>query len=131
MATIDYGDEINFSIGVTDLDRAVRFFCDHFGFRKLFVDEQNRWAAVATFIEGVTLGFSEVEAAPGRGGATPTFGVADIETVRGELEAEGVKFDGPTIEIPGVTKFATFFDDDGNAFMIAQKLINPDAWNNS
>ena len=57
MATIEYGDEINFSIGVTDLDRAVRFFCDHFGFHKLFIDEQNQWAAVATFIEGVTLGF--------------------------------------------------------------------------
>ena len=122
MATIEYGDEINFSIGVTDLDRSVRFFTEHFGFRKMFVDEQNRWAAVATFMNGVTLGFSEVEKASGRGGATPTFGVADIETVRSDLEAEGVRFDGPTIEIPGVTKFATFFDDDGNAFMIAQKL---------
>lgn len=122
MATIEYGDEINFSIGVTDLDRSVRFFTEHFGFRKMFVDEQNRWAAVATFMDGVTLGFSEVEKAPGRGGATPTFGVVDIETVRTDLEGEGVRFDGPTIEIPGITKFATFFDDDGNAFMIAQKL---------
>ena len=80
MATIEYGDEINFSIGVTDLDRSVRFFTEHFGFRKMFVDEQNRWAAVATFMDGVTLGFSEVEKAPGRGGATPTFGVADQST---------------------------------------------------
>ena len=122
MSEIQYDDEINFSLGVTDLERSVGFFKQHLGFPKLFLDEKNRWATLGTFKAGVTLGLSEVEAVGARGGATPTFGVRDIEAVRTGLESAGVKFDGPTVEIPGITKFATFFDPDGNAFMIAQKL---------
>jgi hypothetical protein len=33
-----------------------------------------------------------------------------------------VKFDGPTQEIPGMVKLATFFDPDGNAMMFFQDL---------
>ncbi|MCH9681939.1 MAG: VOC family protein [Deltaproteobacteria bacterium] len=122
MTDIEYDDEINLALGVTNLERSVAFFGERLGFQKLFVDPKNRWATLGTFVQGVTLGLSEVETAPGRGGATPTFGVRDLDAVRSRLEAAEVAFDGNTVEIPGVTKFATFFDPDGNAFMLAQKL---------
>ncbi len=122
MTDIQYDDEINLALGVTDLERSVAFFEERLGFPKLFLDAKHRWATLGTFVPGVTLGLSEVETAAGRGGATPTFGVRDLDAVRRRLESAEVAFDGDTIEIPGVTKFATFFDPDGNAFMLAQKL---------
>lgn len=120
--TIEYDDELNIALAVTDLDRSVRFFAEHFGFAAHYVDERNRWATLGTFCEGVTLGLSERETVPTGGGATPTFGVKNLDGVRADLEAKGVKFQGPTTEIPGVTKFATFTDPDGNAFMVAEKF---------
>jgi hypothetical protein len=33
-----------------------------------------------------------------------------------------VRFDGPTIELPGMVKLATFFDPDGNPMMFYQDL---------
>ena len=41
---------------------------------------------------------------------------------RAELEAKGVRFDGDTVEVPGMVKLATFFDPDGNRYMFAQSL---------
>lgn len=122
MSDIRYGDEINLSLGVTNLERAVSFFNDRLGFKTVFVDEKHRWATIATSLAGVTLGLAERESTSEGGGAIPTFGVEDIEAARKELEAADVRFDGPTVEIPGVTKFATFYDPDNNAFMLAQKL---------
>ena len=58
----------------------------------------------------------------GAGGTTPVFGVNDIVSSRSELEDKGVTFDGETVEIPGMVKLATFFDPDGNAYMLAESL---------
>ena len=33
-----------------------------------------------------------------------------------------VKFDGPTQEIPGLVKLATFYDPDGNNYMLNESL---------
>ena len=52
------------------------------------------------------------------------FGVADIDAARVELEAKGVVFDGDTRELPGMVKLATFFDPDGNRYMLAQSLVD-------
>jgi predicted enzyme related to lactoylglutathione lyase len=78
---------------------------------------------MSTNVPGLTLGISQVETgAGGPGGATLTFAVEDIAASRGALETQGVRFDGPTQEIPGMVKLATFFDPDGNAFMFSQSL---------
>ena len=50
------------------------------------------------------------------------FGVVDIDVARAELEGKGVRFDGDTIELPGMVKLASFFDPDGNRYMLAQSL---------
>jgi CreA protein len=59
---------------------------------------------------------------PRPGGAILTLGVNDIEKARAWLESKGVKFDGATREVPDMVKLATFFDPDGNTFMLAQGL---------
>ena len=56
------------------------------------------------------------------GGATLTFGVVDIDSARAWLEAHDVKFDGEKTEVPGMVRLATFYDPDGNTFMLAQRL---------
>jgi len=55
-------------------------------------------------------------------GVTLTWGVHDIEAARKTLEADEVRFDGPTQEIPEMVKLATFYDPDGNTYMLYQSL---------
>jgi predicted enzyme related to lactoylglutathione lyase len=50
------------------------------------------------------------------------FGVVDIDEARGQLEQRDVRFDGETMTIPEMVRLATFFDPDGNKFMLAQDL---------
>ena len=52
----------------------------------------------------------------------PTFVVKDIAEAREHLESLGTKFDGDTYEIDGMVKLATFYDPDGNAWMLAEQL---------
>jgi len=35
----------------------------------------------------------------------------------------GVRFDGDNVEIPDMVRLATFFDPDGNSYMLAQSLM--------
>jgi hypothetical protein len=51
-----------------------------------------------------------------------TWGVKDIDAARKVLESKKVRFDGPTQEIPGMVKLATFFDPDGNPMMFYQDM---------
>jgi catechol 2,3-dioxygenase-like lactoylglutathione lyase family enzyme len=46
--------------------------------------------------------------------------VSDVAAVRAELEAKGVKFDGPTLDT-GVCRMASFRDPDGNALMLHRR----------
>jgi catechol 2,3-dioxygenase-like lactoylglutathione lyase family enzyme len=47
--------------------------------------------------------------------------VDDVEAVRAELEAKGVKFEGETVET-GVCRMAFFKDPDGNALLLHWRL---------
>lgn len=80
------------------------------------------WCELSTAVARVNLGLSEVEKAEGKGGATLTFGVTDIEISRKAIESHGVRFDGPTRVVEGMVKLATFFDPDGNSLMLYQDL---------
>jgi uncharacterized glyoxalase superfamily protein PhnB len=56
-------------------------------------------------------------------GTTPVFGVKDIEAARSHLESNGVRFDGETQVIPEMVKLATFYDPDGNPWMLAESSM--------
>jgi predicted enzyme related to lactoylglutathione lyase len=124
-ANLKFRPETTCAVNVSDFAAAAKWYEDVLGFQKLYDVPEMGWGEWLTNVPGMTIGISEVEAgsvSTGQGGATLTFGVEDIETARGWLESRNVKFDGETQEIPGLVKLATFFDPDGNTFMLAQGL---------
>jgi catechol 2,3-dioxygenase-like lactoylglutathione lyase family enzyme len=116
----DYKGDITLSCSVTNLDESLAWFSEMLGFELVFRADEAGWAEVASPTADVTIGLGQNEAVNGGGGTTPVFGVVDIAAARAELEGKGVRFDGETVEIPGMVKLATFFDPDGNAYMFAE-----------
>ncbi len=110
------------AMGVSDLDRAIAWYRDTLGFDLLYRVEDIAWCELKTRVERVNLGLSEVEEAGGKGGATLTFGVEDIEAAKAELESRGVRQDGPIRDIPGLVRLLTFYDPDDNALMLYEEL---------
>ncbi len=118
--------ELIISIQVTDWAASRSWYHDKLGMEEGFVVEEAGWAEFAGPL-GVVIGLSALhgEPHPGPGGCTITFGVADIDAARADLESNGVRFQGPTNELPGMVKLATFEDPDGNVLMPAQNLMQP------
>jgi len=122
-ARLDYRAETTCAVRVRNFAAATKWYEDVLGFQKLYDMPDMGWGEWATNVPGMTLGISEVQDnSPGPGGAILTFGVNDIDKARAWLESKGVKFDGETQEIPEMVKLATFYDPDGNTFMLAQGL---------
>ena len=110
------------SVNVSDLDRSIAWWGEMLGFEPVYVMKEYGWCELATSIDGVGLGLGQVEEVKVSGGVTPTFGVSDIDAARAHMEARGVGFDGDTYEIDGQVKLCTFYDPDGNPFMLSQVL---------
>ena len=121
MPSFEYDHAITLSTPVANLEDSIAWFRDVLGFEEIFKIPEAGWAEVSTSADGVSIGLEAGGAAQGRG-TTPVFGVVDIDAARSELESKGVRFDGETVELPGMVKLATFFDPDGNRFMFAQSL---------
>jgi catechol 2,3-dioxygenase-like lactoylglutathione lyase family enzyme len=122
--TIQFDGSITLAASVTDIDRSIQWFKDTLGFEEIFRAPEAGWAEITTPAEGISIGLGQTEEVDGKGGTTHVFGVADINAARAELEARDVKFDGDTIEIPGLVKLATFYDPDGNTYMLAESAMN-------
>jgi predicted enzyme related to lactoylglutathione lyase len=117
--------EITLAISVKDFEKSAQWYQDVLGCQPVYTMPEMGWGEFTTPVTGITIGLTtnqEDGTAGGDGGATITFGVLDIDAARAELEGKGVKFDGPTQEIPEMVKLATFRDLDGNALMFAQSL---------
>ncbi len=122
MPKFSYDGTIVLSSNVKDLDASVAWFQEKLGFEVTFKVPEAGWAELPTPTPGVTIGLAVSDEPPTRGGIVPVFGVEDIEAARAELEGNGVRFEGDTIELPGMVRLATFADPDGNAYMLAQSL---------
>ena len=123
MPVFEYDRTITLSMPVGNLEDSIAWFRDMLGFEEVFKVPEAGWAEVSTSADGVSIGLEAGGAAEGRG-TTPVFGVVDIDAARSELEGKGVRFEGGTVELPGMVKLATFFDPDGNRFMFAQSLAD-------
>jgi catechol 2,3-dioxygenase-like lactoylglutathione lyase family enzyme len=110
------------AMGVRDLDRSIAWYRDTLGFDLIYRMEEEAWCELGTGVERVNLGLSQVEEAGGKGGATLTFGVEDIEAAKAELDSRGVRQDGPIRDIPGLVRLLTFYDPDDNALMLYEDL---------
>ena len=121
------GQSMGFNGGLTisyqckDINASLDWYQTVVGFKLMYHLEEMGWAELTTSVDKVNVGLSQVED-PKVGGPTCTWGVNDIDQARAKLEAHGVKFDGPTQEIPGMVKLATLYDPDGNSLMLFESL---------
>lgn len=120
--SLGYNGGLTCALNVTDFEKSLAWYQDILGFKLLYRMDEMGWGELATSVERVNVGLSQVEEAGGKGGATLTFGVTEIDAARKQLEAKDVRFDGPTQTIEGMVKLATFYDPDGNALMLYQDL---------
>ena len=118
---IEFDRQLVISVNVSDFDAAVEWYAKALGFELVYSLDKYGWGEVRTPWGGVTIGLSQVEELK-HGGTVPTFGVKDIDAARKHLESLDTRFDGETYEIEGMVKLATFYDPDGNAWMLAQSL---------
>ncbi|MBX3561247.1 MAG: VOC family protein [Sphingomonas sp.] len=119
---IGYDGGLTCALGVKSLDAAIPWYRDVLGFELIYRLEDMAWCELKSGVERVNVGLSEVEEAGGKGGATLTFGVHDIEAAKTELDRLGVRQDGPIQDIPGMVRLLTFYDPDDNALMFYQDL---------
>ena len=123
--TIDYDGGLTCALGVKDLHAGVAWYRDVLGFEPLYVRDDIAWGELQTGVAKVNVGLSQVEEPGGKGGATLTFGVTDLDAAKAALDAKGVRQDGPIQEIPGMVRLLTFYDPDGNALMLYEDLQPP------
>lgn len=119
---LNYTGGLTLSCQCKDRKKSAKWYTDVLGFQMLYDVAEIGWCELATETKGVNIGLSEVESPKVGAGPVPTFGVKDIDAARKKLESKDVRFDGATMEIPGMVKLATFFDLDGNAMMLFQDL---------
>ena len=119
---IQYDGGLTCSMGVSSLDRSIPWYRDVLGFEMLYRLEEIAWCELKTSVARVNLGLSEVEEPGGKGGATLTFGVTDIEAAKAELDRHGVRQDGPIQDIPDMVRLLTFYDPDDKALMFYQDI---------
>jgi len=123
MAKIEWTPTATAALEVSDYDRSLAWYRDVLGWEVVFELKDWGWGQFQTPVDGLLVGIgqSEEPVKPG-GGATLTFGVADIDATRASLEGEGVRFDGETRQIEDMVRLATFYDPDGNTLMLSQQL---------
>ncbi len=119
---LGYDGGLTCAMGVKDLDAAIRWYEGILGFKLLYKLDEMAWCEMASPVERVNVGLSQVDELQVEGGATMTFGVKDIDLARSTLEEKGVGFDGDTLTIPEMVRLATFYDPDGNKLMLYQDL---------
>ena len=124
MATngLGYDGGLTCALGVKDLQASIARYRDVLGFDLLYQLDEMAWCEMASPVQRVNVGLSQVESPKVGGGATLTWGVRDVDAARTALEERDVRFDGETQTLPGMVKLATFFDPDGNTLMLYQDL---------
>jgi CreA protein len=122
----EYDGRLVISVNVSDFDRAIDWYRDMLGFELVYKLDEYGWCEVASPVTGVTVGLGQREE-PQVTGNTPTWTVKDIAAARSYLESNGVRFDGETQQVGDMVKLATFYDPDGNPWMLAESTRRPDA----
>ena len=113
-------------VNVTSIKASMEWYQEVLGFELIYYLEELGWCELKSPVERVHVGLSEVELMPPPGGnAVLTWGVSDIEAARHALTKKSVRVDGEIRIIEGMVKLATFYDIDGNCFMLYQDLSLP------
>ena len=124
MRSIEYDGRATCALEVADLEQSLRWYEQALGFEVVHRLESWGWAELSTPLPGISVGIGQVEKPNTEGGVVVTFGVQDIDKARAHLESLGTRFDGETRQIADEVRLATFYDPDGNTFMLAQRLVD-------
>ena len=120
---IQYDGGLTVSLPVSDLDEAINWYQKTLGFELQYRLDEIGWCELTSSVENVNVGLSVVES-PNPGGATPTFGVQDIQAAEAALQSKDVRIDGDIVTIPGLVRLLTFYDQDDNSLMFYQELAS-------
>lgn len=115
--------ELTIATQVADLEQAIAWYQEILGAEVLYKVAEMGWAEITSPVAKTAIGLSQVEK-PKTFGCVPVWGVEDIDAARARLESREVRFDGDTVTIPGMVRLATFFDPDGNPWMLSQSLMS-------
>ena len=118
---ISYDGGLTLSLPVSNLEEAIKWYQEKLGFELIYRLNELGWCEMSSPVARVNVGLSEVEE-PNPGGATPTFGVDDMEAAKAALNNMGIRIDGDIITIEGMVKLLTFYDQDENSLMFYQML---------
>jgi catechol 2,3-dioxygenase-like lactoylglutathione lyase family enzyme len=102
-----------------DMERAVAFYGSVLGLR-VSRRAGDEWAEFEAGPVRFALHRTEDAAVPSSG--TIVIRVDDLDASRWALQQRGVVFDGHESEVPGVARFATFHDPDGNPAQLIEYL---------
>jgi catechol 2,3-dioxygenase-like lactoylglutathione lyase family enzyme len=120
-SALGFRPQVVCAISVSNLHQSIAWYQEKLGFKLLYTIEEIAWSELETPVKGTTLGLSQVEK-PEVKGAVLTWEVEDLDHARGLLESAGVKFAGETSTIPNMVRLASFYDPDGNTYMLSQTL---------
>ena len=107
---------------VMNLESATDFYTRTFGFERVYVDDEDRWARLVR--NGVEIALAEGEFSGGDGGDEETIATLEVEDLKAEadrLREAGVNV-GVVLEIPGTIRLLDVFDPDGNRLQLAEDL---------
>ena len=121
-ADLGYDGGLTIALSCKDRKASAAWYRDVLGMNLLYDVEEIGWCELASPVARVNVGLSQVDKPRVGAGPVPTWGVRDVDAARRQLEARGVRFDGPTRRYEGMVALATFFDPDGNALMLYQDL---------
>jgi len=109
------------SVNVTDWEGAKKFYGEVLDWPVAYGDDQVGWFEYGRENEthvSINREDASATASPKPGGITIVFTVDDADLVTAALRAKGVKCDDP-VNIPGVVKYGTFYDPEGNRLQFA------------
>jgi len=118
---IQYDGGLTVSLPVSDLDAAINWYQNVLGFELKYRLDDMGWCELTSSVDKVNVGLSVVEN-QNPGGATPTFGVQDINAAKESLQSRDVRIDGAIVIIDGLVALLTFYDQDDNSLMFYQEL---------
>ncbi len=124
MAPFEYDADstIVISVNVSKLDDAIDWYMKALGWELEYKLDEYGWCEMRTTNPTIHVGLGQTEELKTQSGTVPTWRVKDIDAARSHLEGVGTRFDGDTYEVPGMVRLATFYDPDGNPWMLAQVL---------
>jgi len=117
----NYDGGLTLSMPVKNLDTSIDWYTNVLGFSLMYRVDDIGWCELQSSVAKVNVGLSQVED-PQPGGATPTFGVDDIDLALEQLRSSEARIDGDVITYPGMVKLVSFYDPDGNSLMLFQAL---------